>query len=116
MTNPPIDEPGEDVWGGFSPEKLHLLAAHSGNFAVARRLISTIATAAEDDDGGDSLGRLLLEVATSDPVSIALACATEAVLHAREAFGSHAGAVLALRAQRQIDLAERNAREFPQPE
>ena len=33
------------------------------------------ATASESDDGGDSLGRMLLEIANGDAVGVALACA-----------------------------------------
>ena len=49
------------------------------SFSVARRLISCVATAtataSESDDGGDSLGRMLLEIANGDAVGVALACA-----------------------------------------
>ena len=45
------------------------------SFSVAPRLISCVATASESDDGGDSLGRMLLEIANGDAVGVALACA-----------------------------------------
>jgi hypothetical protein len=45
------------------------------SLSVAPRLISRIATASESDDGGDSLGRMLLEIANGDAVGVALACA-----------------------------------------
>ena len=57
-----------------------LSRVHDGfdhSFSVARRLISCVATAtaSESDDGGDSLGRMLLEIANGDAVGVALACA-----------------------------------------
>jgi hypothetical protein len=55
---------------------------------------------------------MLLEIAESDAVGIALACAAEATMMARELYAEHTGAVLALRASRQLDLAERNRRDF----
>ena len=45
------------------------------SLSVAPRLISRVATASESDDGGDSLGRMLLEIANGDAVGAALACA-----------------------------------------
>jgi hypothetical protein len=45
------------------------------SFSGAPRLISCVATASESDDGGDSLGRMLLEIANGDAVGAALACA-----------------------------------------
>ena len=110
MTDKPIDD-GAD-WGSFSPEQLHALSGLSESFAVARRLVSTVATNAESDDGGDSLGRLLAEVASGDPVSVALAASVECVRLAQELYGEHTGAVLALRAQRQLDVAARNREQF----
>ncbi|OBI53594.1 hypothetical protein [Mycobacterium sp. E787] len=109
MTDP-IDDDRAD-WGQFRPEQLASLVGLSDTFATARRLISTIATSAEDDDHGDSLGRLLLDIAEGDAVGVALAAAVEAVLLAREVYGDHAGQVLALKAQRQMDLAARHRRD-----
>jgi hypothetical protein len=107
----PIDD-NKVNWGSFDPDQLAALAGMSANFATARRLISTVYTAAEHDDGGDSLARLMLEIADSDPVAVAIAAATEAVQLARLVYGQHAGSVLALRAQRQMTLAEHNRDHF----
>jgi hypothetical protein len=103
MTNQPTDD---DDLSGLSPEQLHALAGVSDSFAVARRLICTIYTAAEDPDGGDSLARVMLEIADGDPVAVAVACATEAIQAARQLYGDHTGQVLALRAARQMTFAE----------
>ena len=60
------------------------------------------ATASESDDGGDSLDRMLLEIANGDAVRVALACAVETVMHTRERYGSHTGAALTVHAARQM--------------
>jgi hypothetical protein len=111
MTTNPIDDDGAD-WDKFSPEKLHALAGQSENFAVARRLISTIATSAEHPDGGESMHGMLVEIANGDPVGVALAASAEYVRLAAEVYGEHVGTVLRIRAERQLDLAEKNKREF----
>jgi hypothetical protein len=40
--------------------------------------------ASESDDGGDSHGRMLPEIATGNAVGVAVACAVEANKHTRE--------------------------------
>lgn len=108
MTENPIDEPGMD-WSKLDPGQAAALAGMSQNFAVARRLISCLATSAELDDGGDALARLCGEIANGgDPVGVALAIATEYVQVARGVYGEHLGQVLAIRAQRQLDIVEQN--------
>ena len=80
------------------------------------------ATASESDDGGDSLDRMLLEIANGDAVRVALACAVETVMHTRERYGSHTGAALTVRAARQmgsklnaIACASRSRSNWPTP-
>jgi hypothetical protein len=110
----PIDDAGAD-WGALTPDQMRTLAGQSETFATARRLISALATSAETDDGGTGLAMILHEIANGDPVAVALACATECVQAARQLYGEQTGQVLALRAQRQMSLAERNRQEFGAP-
>ena len=91
--------------------------AYAGSFGD-----DNTATASESDDGGDSLGRMQLEIANGDAVGVALACAVEAVMHTRERYGSHTGAALTVRAARQmgsklnaIACASRSRSNWPTP-
>ena len=49
------------------------------------------ATTPRRTDGGESLGRLLLEITQGDRVGVALAAAVECVQASRQLYGDHVG-------------------------
>ena len=100
MTDQPID--GEDL-GGIDPARRAVLAEVSNEFAQARRMQAAIAAG-----DTDAMVFIATEVAAGDPIRAFIAACTEAVQAARQLYGDRAEAVLAERAVRQIDLAERN--------
>jgi hypothetical protein len=102
--------PIDDDMSGLLPVQLAALSETSGDFAVARRLISAVA--AQDSAG---VAELMVEIEHGvAPGLVALACAVEAVRFAQEPAisGSRLESMLAAGALRQIDPAEKNRQQF----
>jgi hypothetical protein len=102
------DRPIDDHMSGLLPAQLAALSEISGDFAVARRLISAVA--AQDSAG---VAELVVEIEHGVAPGL-VARAVEAVRFAQEPAipASRLESTLALWALRQIDLAEKNRQQF----
>jgi hypothetical protein len=111
MSNPQPPLDGMPDPGNFTPAQLAALASVSGDFATARRLTLAIASA-----DSQALVSIMAEIATGDPVAVALAACTDAAMMAQERYGDRAVDALTQRAARQLDLAEHNRQQYGTPD